>query len=254
MVEYGASTYGERIADIFDDLYGEIENVDAMADFLAALAKSGRALELGIGTGRVALPLAARGVEVHGIDASPTMIAKMRAKPGGEKIPVTLGDFADVPVQGLFDLIYVPFNTFFALLTQEAQVKCFQATAQHLTDDGAFVLENFIPDLTRFDRGQRTETISLGVNQVRIDAQIHDAVSQRCFVQHVLIGERGIRLYPVQLRYAWPSELDLMARLAGLELRNRYGGWQNEPFSSASVKHLSVYGREFLDARRGAPS
>jgi SAM-dependent methyltransferase len=127
MAEYDASTYGERIADIFDDLYGDVENVDAMVEFLAALAQSGSALELGIGTGRVALPLAAHGVEVHGIDASPAMVAKVRAKPGGEKIPVTLGDFADVPAQGSFDLIYSVFNTFFALLTQEAQVKCFQA-------------------------------------------------------------------------------------------------------------------------------
>ena len=243
MAEYDTSTYGERIADVYDDLYNDIENVDAMAEFLAELAKTGCALELGIGTGRVALPLAALGVEVHGIDASPAMITKMRAKPGGEKIPVTLGDFAEVPVQGLFDLIYVVFNTFFALLTQEAQVTCFQATARHLRDGGVFVLENFVPDLTRFDRGQRTDTISVGVNGLRIDATIHDAVNQRCYVQHVRIEEKGVRLYPVQLRYAWPSELDLMARLAGLELRNRYGGWKNEPFSSASVRHVSVYGR-----------
>lgn len=244
MAEYDASTYGERVADIFDDLYGKYENVDAMAEFLAPFAKQGRALELGIGTGRAALPLAALGVDVNGIDASPAMVAKMRAKPGGEKIPVTLGDFADVPVHGLFDLIYVVFNTFFALQTQEAQVKCFQAVAQHLRDGGVFVLENFVPDLTRFDRGQRTETISVGVNQVRIDAAIHDVVSQRCYIQHIRIEENAVRMYPVQLRYAWPCEMDLMARLAGLELRNRYGGWQNEPFSSTSLKHLSVYGRE----------
>ena len=243
MAEYDASTYGERIADIFDDLYGEYENVDAMAEFLAPFAKNGCALELGIGTGRVAIPLASRGVEVHGIDASPAMVAKMRAKPGGEKIPVTFADFSEVPVHGLFDLVYVVFNTLFALLTQEAQLNCFRATAQHLGKGGVFVLETFVPDLTRFDRGQRTDTISVAVNKLRIDATIHDAVNQRCYVQHVRIEENGIRLYPVQLRYAWPSELDLMARLAGLELRNRYGGWKNEPFSSKSLKHVSVYGR-----------
>ena len=242
MSEYEASTYGERIAEVFDRWYAG-EDTEGAVEFLSALVRGGDALELGVGTGRVAVPLAARGVKVHGIDASPAMIRKILTKPGGEKIPVTLGDFADIPVQGLFNLIYAVFNTFFALLTQEAQIKCFQASAQHLRDDGVFVLENFVPDLTRFDRGQRTDTISVSVDDVRIDAAIHDAVNQRCYVQHVLIEEKGVRLYPVQLRYVWPSELDLVARLAGLELRNRYGGWKNEPFSSASARHVSVYGR-----------
>jgi SAM-dependent methyltransferase len=242
MNEYEASTYGERIAEVYDRWYAT-QDTEGAVEFLFGVARGGDALELGIGTGRVALPLYARGMKVHGIDASPAMIRKMQAKPGGEKIPVTLGDFADVAVQGLFDLIYVVFNTFFALLTQEAQVKCFQACAQHLRDSGVFVLENFVPDLARFDRGQRTDTISISADEVRIDAAIHDAVNQRCYVQHVLVGEKDVRLYPVQLRYVWPSELDLMARLAGLELRNRYGGWKNEPFSTASIRHVSVYGR-----------
>ncbi len=116
-----------------------------------------------------------------------------------------------------------------------------------------FVLESFVPDLTRFDRGQRTDTISISVDQVRIDAAIHDAVNQRCYVQHVLFEEKGVRLYPVQLRYVWPSELDLMARLAGLELRNRYGGWKNEPFSSASARHVSVYGRATSQRPKSEP-
>jgi SAM-dependent methyltransferase len=242
MSKYDVSTYGERIAPVYDRWYAG-QDTDRAVEFLSALAGGGDALELGIGTGRVAVPLAARGVKVHGIDASPAMIDKIRTKPGGEEIPITLGDFADVPVQGLFDLIYVVFNTFFALTTQEAQVRCFQASAQHLRDDGVFVLENFVPDLGRFDRGQRTDTISVSVDEVRIDAAVHDTVNQRCHVQHVLIEEKGIRLYPVQLRYVWPSELNLMARLAGLELRNRYGGWKNEPFSSASARHVSVYAR-----------
>jgi hypothetical protein len=132
-------------------------------------------------------------------------------------------------------------------------VKCFQACVQHLRDTGVFVLENFVPDLTRFDRGQRTDTISISVDEVRIDTTIHDAVSQRCYVQHILIEEKGVRLYPVQLRYVWPSELDLMARLAGLELRNRYGGWKSEPFSSASVRHISVYGRASSQMLKSEP-
>jgi SAM-dependent methyltransferase len=242
MSDYEASTYGECIAEVYDRWYSG-QDTEGAVEFLFGLARGGDALELGIGTGRVALPLCTRGVKVHGIDASPAMVRKLRGKPGGEKIPVTLGDFVDIPVQGLFDLIYVVFNTFFALLTQEAQVKCFQACAEHLRDNGVFVLENFVPDVTRFDRGQRTDTISISVDEMRIDAAIHDAVNQHCYVQHVLIGEKGTRLYPVQLRYAWPSELDLMARLAALELRNRYGGWKKEPFSSASARHVSVYGR-----------
>jgi SAM-dependent methyltransferase len=249
MSEYAASTYGERIAEVYDRWYAG-QDTGGTVEFLFSLARGGDALELGIGTGRVALPLSARGVKVHGIDASPAMVDKMRTKPGGEKVLVTLGDFADVPVQGLFDLIYVVFNTFFALLTQEAQVKCFYACAQHLRESGVFVLENFVPDLTRFDRGQRTDTISISVDTVRIDATIHDTVNQRCYVQHVLIEEQSVRLYPVHLRYVWPSELDLMARLAGLELRNWYGGWKREPFFSASVRHISVYGRQFSDAKK----
>jgi SAM-dependent methyltransferase len=243
MSEYEPSTYGERIAEVYDGWYSAREDTEGAVEFLAGLGTNGDVLELGIGTGRVALPLAARGINVHGIDASPAMVRRLRAKPGGEDISVTLGDFAEIPVQGKFCLIYVVFSTLFALLTQEAQVKCFQAAAEHLSEGGLFVLETFVPDLARFDRGQRIDTIAVAVDHVRIDATIHDAVNQRCYVQHVQIEEKGIRLYPVQLRYVWPSELDLMARLAGLELRNRYGGWRNEPFTSASNRHVSVYHR-----------
>jgi len=214
MSEYEASTYGERLAEVYDRWYAG-QDTEGAVEFLFALVGGGDALELGVGTGRVAVPLSARGATVHGIDASPAMIRKVRTRPGGEKIPVTLGDFADIPVQGLFNLIYAVFNTFFALLTQEAQIKCFQASAQHLRDDGVFVLENFVPDLTRFDRGQRTDTISISVDKVRIDAAIHDAVNQHCYVQHVLIEEKSLRLYHVHHRYVWRSERDLMARRAG---------------------------------------
>jgi len=243
MRDYDPSTYGEHIAEAYDSWASTGQDTEGAVEFLSVLAAGGRVLELGIGTGRVALPLAARGIKVQGIDASPAMVGKLQAKPGGDKIPVTLGDFAQVPVEGQFTLIYVVFNTFFALLTQESQLKCFLAVAQHLSNAGVFVLENFVPDLTRFDRGQRTDTIAVSVETLRIDATIHDAVNQRCHVQHVLIDEGGIRMYPVQLRYAWPSELDLMARLAGLELHHRYGGWKNELFSNASVRHVSVYRR-----------
>jgi SAM-dependent methyltransferase len=240
MSEYKTASYGEHIAEVYDDWYSG-QDTEGAVEFLCGLAKGGNALELGIGTGRVAHCLSVRGAKVHGIDASHAMVDKMRKKPGGENIAVTLGDFADVPVQGLFDLIYVVFNTFFSLLTQEVQVKCFQGCAQHLEKNGVFVLENFVPDLTRIDRGQRTDTIAISTDMARIDVSLHDPVKQQVHAQHILIEERGVRLYPVQLRYVWPSELDLMARLAQLELQNRFGGWSDEAFSNASVRYISVY-------------
>jgi SAM-dependent methyltransferase len=241
--EYDASTYGERIADVYDQWHRVPKNADAVVAFLGGLAGRGPVLELGIGTGRIALPLAQRGLEVHGIDASPSMVAKLRAKPGGERIPVAIGDFASIPGEGRFSLVFVVFNTFFGLLTQEAQVGCFEAVARHLTDEGLFVIEAFVPDLSRFDRGQRVEALSVDPDVVILETSVHDRVAQRVVSQQVLLSNRGAQLYPVELRYAWPSELDLMARLAGLRLRTRWGGWSGEPFSAASASHVSVYER-----------
>lgn len=241
--DYDASTYGERMAAVYDQWPRVPKNADAVVAFLAGLAGRGPVLELGIGTGRIALPLSQRGLEVHGIDASPSMVARLKAKPGGDRIRITIGDFATVPVEGRFSLVFVVFNTFFGLLTQEDQVGCFEAVARHLTEDGLFVMEGFVPDLSRFDRGQRVEALSVDADGVVLDAGVHDAVAQRIVTQHVSMSTRGIQLYPVQLRYAWPSELDLMARLAGLRLRERWGGWNREPFSAASASHVSVYGR-----------
>jgi len=246
MDEYEPSTYGDHWAELYDEwvavrLPGEAAHT---VDFLAFMAGPGPALELPIGTGRrVALPLAARGLEVHGIDASEAMVAKLRAKPGGAEIPVTIGDFADVDVDGRFSLIYVVFNTFFALLTREDQVRCIRNVAEHLTDGGAFVLEAFVPDLTRFDGSQRVEATLVGVDEVRIEASRHDPVDQRVDATHIVLRDGDVRLYPVRLRYAWPSELDLMARLAGLRLRERSSGWKGEPFGADSPRHVSVYER-----------
>jgi SAM-dependent methyltransferase len=200
-------------------------------------------LELAIGTGRLALPLAERGLEVRGIDASEAMVAKLREKPGGDRIPVTMGDFADVGVEGSYSLIFIGFNTFFALLTQEDQLRCFANVAEHLARGGVFALEAFFPDLARYDRGQRVNVIRLNPDEVMLDASLHDPVGQRVEAEHIVITEQGIRLYPVNLRYAFPAELDLMARLAGLELKERWGGWGREPFTADSPRHVSVYGR-----------
>jgi hypothetical protein len=243
MKAYDVTTYGERMAEVYDQWPGVPQNTDAIVACLGRLAGRGPILELGIGTGRIALPLTQRSLSVHGIDASPAMIAQLRAKPGGEHIPVTIGNFADMAVEGRFTLIYVVFNTFFGLLSQEDQVRCFLGVAQHLTDDGVFVLEAFVPDLARFDRGQRVEARAVETDRIRFDASVHDPVQQRVMSQHVVLSEQGICLYPVHIRYAWPSELDLMARLAGLRLQSRWAGWAQEPFTADSGNHVSVYAR-----------
>jgi SAM-dependent methyltransferase len=243
--EYTAETYGERWADIYDDWtagLGLVVDGETIASRLADWAKGGPALELAIGTGRVALPLTEMGVEVHGIDISEEMVAKLRAKPGGADVPVTMGDFAEVPVEGRYPLVYLVFNTIFALLTQEDQARCFANVAGHLTDEGIFVLEAFIPDTTRFNMGQRFETLEVGVDSAVLLASKHDPGTQTVQVLQMRIEEgKPIATYPVRLRYAFPSELDLMARLGGMRLRDRWGGWDGEPFTGLSPRHVSVY-------------
>jgi SAM-dependent methyltransferase len=209
---------------------------------LADLAQGGRALELGIGTGRIALPLSDRDVAVHGIDAAQSMISRLRSKPGSDRITVTQGSFADVAVEGEFALVYVVFNTFFALSSQEEQVRCFANVAAHLSRDGCFVIEAFVPDPTRFHHNQVNSVTKVTEERVELDVGRHDATAQRVISQKVILTDGGnVRLYPVQIRYAWPSELDLMARLAGLQLRERWGNWNREAFTSESQKHISVY-------------
>jgi SAM-dependent methyltransferase len=242
MEGYGPATYGDRIADVYDELYTGLDT-DATVETLAGLAGGGPVLELAIGTGRLALPLAERGLELHGIDASEAMVAKLREKPGGDRIAVTMGDFADVGVEGRYPLVFIGFNTFFALLTQDDQLRCFANVAEHLADGGLFVLEAFFPDLARYDRDQRVNVVRLDTGEVMLDAARHDPVAQRIQASHVVVSEAGTKLYPVNLRYAFPSELDLMARLAGLELKERWGGWRKEEFGPGSPRHVSVYGR-----------
>ena len=170
--EYGPQTYGDRIAEVYDEWYGDAGFLekDASVELLAELAGDGPVLELAIGTGRLALPLAEKGLEVHGIDASEAMVAKLREKPRGDSIPVTMGDFADVPVEGVFSLVFIAFNTLFALTTQEDQVRCFANAAAHLADGGVFLVEVFVPDLARFDRNQRFQTNSVSPTEVNLDA------------------------------------------------------------------------------------
>jgi SAM-dependent methyltransferase len=240
MNNFHAETYGERIAGVYDAWYSGYD--EAAVTVLGELARGGQALELGIGTGRIALPLQRLGIAVHGIDASEAMAAKLRAKPGGASLPVTMGDFADVPVEGEYSLIYVLFNTFYALLSQKEQVRCFQNVARHLSPGGVFVIEAFVPDLTRFQGGQAVRATQVRIDEVHLDVSQHDPISQLVTVQHVVLSEEGIRLYPVQLRYAWPAEFDLMAQLAGLRLKHRWSSWDRAAFSAASGKHISVFG------------
>jgi SAM-dependent methyltransferase len=241
--DLGPSEYGDGIADVYDEWHGDRDpDIAPVVKFLADRAGDRPALELGIGTGRIALPLAQRGVPVIGIDASPRMVERLRGKPGGPDLAVEIGDFADVRAPGgPFGLVYVVFNTFFALLTQDDQVRCFANVAASLAPGGVFVMEAFVPDLTRFDRAQRVQADQIGGAVSRISASVHDIARQRIRTRNIVIGADGIATYPVELRYAWPGELDLMARLAGMTLAGRWGGWQGQAFTSASSSHVSVW-------------
>ena len=228
-------------ADRYDDERRGDE--EAAVAFLAAIARGGPALELAIGTGRIGLPLAATGFRVDGVDLSPAMVAKLREKPGGAELSVTIGDFADVPVSGMYRLIYVVFNTLFNLPTQEQQVRCFGEVARHLTDDGVFVVEAFVPAYLHLLRDrQYVDAEAIHPDEVRLDVGRHDPVRQLLDESHVSITADGIRLSPVVTRYAWPSELDLMARLAGLRLHDRWADWGGRLFTSTSRGHVSVFG------------
>ena len=216
----------------------------AAVTFLAQQAGSGPALELGIGTGRIALPLAACGIRVDGIDLSPAMVDQLRARPGGDQLSVTIGDFADVAVSGSYRLIYVVFNSLFNLLTQDDQIRCFENVAAHLTSDGTFVVEAYVPTfLHQLRNNQYVEAETIEVDAIRLDVLRHDPATQMIEESHVSLSEAGVRLNPVVQRYSWPSELDLMARIAGLRLQQRWGGWRQDPFDANSRLHVSVYGR-----------
>jgi SAM-dependent methyltransferase len=232
--------FGEEVAARYDDTigeYGEPTAIEAAVDFLAELAGEGAALELGIGTGRIALPLAARGVPVYGIDLSEAMVARLRAKPGGEQIPVAIGDFATTRVDGTFSLAYVVFNSIMNLRTQEAQIACFENVAAHLEPRSCFVAEIMLPELERLAPGERFLPFDVTPEHVGFDE--YDFVRQALTSHHYYPGDGSYATFPG--RYLWPSELDLMARLAGMELRERWGDWGREPFTAESTKHISVW-------------
>ena len=234
--------FDERVAGRYDESSAEMfqpEAVDPVVDFLAALAGSGRALELAIGTGRIALPLAQRGVPVHGIDMSKAMVARLRAKPGGEDIGVTIGDFATTTVDGVFSVAYLVFNTISNLTTQEEQVACFRNVAAHLEPGGCFVIEVGIPELQRLPPGETFRVFHASESRWGIDE--YDVANQGLISHHFEIVDGRLERNSVPFRYTWPSELDLMAQLAGMSLRERWSGWKLEPFTSDSRKHVSVW-------------
>ena len=215
---------------------------DDTVAFLRDLAGDGPALELAVGTGRIARPLAATGVRVDGIDISQAMVDVLRAQPGGDAIAVTMGNFADVPVPGTYRLIYLVYNTIHNLLTQDDQVRCFQNVAKHLVDDGVFVVEAGPHAATHLVNDQYVHVDAIEVKQVWLDVARYDPVTQLLEESHVSLTDRGVRLFPIVTRYIWPAEMDLMARIAGLRLKGRFGGWDRRPYTAHSRNIVSIYG------------
>ena len=198
-------------------------------------------MELAIGTGRMALPLNARGFDISGIEGSAAMVEKLREKPGGADIPVVIGDMADCAIEGQFDFAFLVFNTLFNLTSQADQVRCFRNVADRLAPGGAFLIETFVPDFSDYQGHQSLRTRKIGFKSLWFEAKLHDPTRQVIEYQRVRITEQGVKLVPLVMRYAWPQEIDLMAELAGLELEQRWGGWAREPFTADSHMHVSLY-------------
>ena len=229
-----AERYDASSADRFEPAV-----INPTVDFLADLANGGAALELGIGTGRIALPLSQRGVQVHGIDLSSAMVARLRAKTGAHDIDVTIGDFATTDVGRSFRLVYLVYNTIMNLTTQDEQVQCFRNVAAHLEPGGCFVIEVGIPDLQRLPPGETVRAFT--VSPTRLGFDEYDIAAQILYSHHYSVVDGQLEFFSVPFRYVWPTELDLMARLAGMTLRERWSGWNREPFTSASSTHVSVW-------------
>lgn len=234
--------FGERVAGRFDERYAYQADpavVEPMVDFLAERARGGAALEFGIGTGRIALPVAARGIQVHGIELSKAMEARLRTKPGAERIGITIGDFATATVEGTFSLVYLVANTIMNLTTQDEQVACFCNAAAHLEPGGRFVIEVLVPGLRRLPPAEIFQPFHVSSEHLGFDEI--DVATQGLISHHYWISGGEVEIFSPPFRYVWPSELDLMARIAGMSLGERWGGWKREPFTSESTKHVSVW-------------
>jgi SAM-dependent methyltransferase len=234
--------FGERVAALYDEHSAGMFDpavVEPAVETLAELAGEGAALELAVGTGRIALPLAERGVRVAGIDDSEAMLARLRAKPGAERIEVMRGDMASARAGEGFSLVYLVFNTIFNLVTQELQVACFENAAAHLRSGGRFVIEARVPELQRLPLGQTV--LPWRADPGGMSYYVYDVVTQRLSGQHYHLVDGRVEPSPIEMRYAWPAELDLMARIAGMRLQDRWAGWRREPFTALSPAHVSVY-------------
>ena len=234
--------FGEDVARQYDD--SDEPEFDAAVirstvDFLAGLAGQGRALEFAIGTGRIAIPLAERGLDVHGIDLSTAMVSRLRAKPGGKSMPVAIGDFSTTIVEGEFSLVYLLYNTIENVTTQAGQVAAFRNAAHHLAPGGAFLIECLMPELRRLPPGERYVVFDFGERHWGIDE--YDVANQGLVSHHFNVVDGRVEYGAWPFRYVWPAELDLMAELAGLRLRERWSGWAREPFTSDSRKHISIW-------------
>jgi SAM-dependent methyltransferase len=239
--EHDATLYGKNTASDYDVLYGDVFDTDGAVHRLARLAERGPVLEWGVGTGRLALGLVGRGLTVHGLDSSAEMLEILAGKPGGDRVTTTLGDFSTTRVDGSFALVVLAINTLFALPDQESQVRCFANAARHLAPGGRFVMEAWIPDIGAFTRNSRVSSREIGGDEVAIVLSDHLPATQQIRVTQVQIGPNGCRLFPMQHRYAWPAELDLMGRLAGLALESRWADWTGATFDDRSTAHVSVY-------------
>lgn len=239
--QFNAATFGDRIAKWYDEFGGIPEDTDLAVDFLADRAGEGVILELGIGTGRLAIPLGKRGYTVEGIDASAEMVCEMRQRPGGEDIPVEVSSFATIDSSRLYSLIFSAFNSFLGLESQVEQVSCLRSAAEHLVRGGALVIEAEVPEMRLYSRGQNVHVHEIGPSQIVMSASRVDPVKQNIILQRIIATEGGIKMFPWKVRYVWPSELDLMAQLAGMDLTERWGGWGGEPFTAFSFRHVSVY-------------
>lgn len=237
-MSYDTAHYGDHWAAIYDD---EVAPQPEVVDFLARLAGKGPVLELAVGTGRLAVPLQERGINVEGIDASAAMVERLHAR--APKMRIEIGDMTTTRMGRSYPLVYLVATSLFLIMEQDDQVRCFENAARHLTKKGRFVVHAWTPLPSRFTDGQTVRAADVSDAGVSIEVSRHDASTQRIDVQYVSISSGGVELYPIHLRYAWPAELDLMARLAGLRLIERHGGWRGEPFTGDSPEHVSVYGR-----------
>ena len=249
MEGYDASTYGEGFADVYDDWYASVSDVEATADLVAALAGGGRVLELGVGTGRLALPLVARGLDVWGVDASTAMLDRLKAKPGGDRVQAVRGDFGaldTVDVEGPFAVVLAAYNTFFNLPDEAAQRRCLASVSRLLAEDGSLVVEVFVLDVDPGAPAGVVAPLVVEVDRVVLQVTMRDPERQTVAGQHVTITEAGVRLRPWFVRYATPAQLDAMAAEAGLELERRAAGWRDEPFDDDADRHVSIYRKRYL--------